>query len=186
MTKYKPLPRVEWVEKVGDLDVRRLFPETYERTRAQFAAEGIDLPPAGYLRFHERRDWWLLLDDFIVRVKMVDESADRVYVFHRGHVTDFASVPYWARGVVNNTDLHVLAAALVHDAMFAGWLEPYRTANRIFRQIIRAEGGGVFRRWAAWLGVSSVVGRWLYATRSKEQARRDLKYFVFATETEGA
>jgi len=181
-TKIKR-PRVEWVQRSGNLDTRRLFPDTYVDTARQFAAEGITLPPGGYLRWYEKSDWWLLLSDFTVRVKMVDEPDVRVYSFQRGHITDFASVPPIARGLVNNTNLRILAAALVHDALFAGWLETYRNANRIFRQIIRQEGGNIILRWAAWLGVSSMVGRWLYVSRTAEQAKRDLRYFTFTTET---
>jgi len=162
------------------VDTRRLYPDTYEKTCKEFAAEGIKLPPAGYLQWYEKNDWWLFLSDFTVKIKMRNESTVRVYQFRRGHISDFASVPPWARGIVCNTDLRVIAAALVHDALFAGWLETYRTANHIFRQVIRHEGGGVLLRWSAWLGVSTVIGRWLYIHRSPEQKRRDLQFFTFA------
>jgi hypothetical protein len=86
--------------------------------------------------------------------------------FHRGWVTDLASVPWFFRGVVDNDDMELLAAAYVHDANFSmhflgdGPAGVNRT-NDLFREMIRYRGSRV-KAWIAHKAVDSIIGHALY------------------------
>lgn len=79
-----------------------------------------------------------------------------------GFVTDFASVPKFMRGILDNDGPYLLAA-IVHDYLLTllliamGAETPAqinsRDADGIFRRIMREEGIGFCMRWTMWAAV---------------------------------
>jgi hypothetical protein len=61
------------------------------------------------------------------------------FVFKKGTIFDKASVPSILRSVVDNDSYYVIRPSLIHDAMFALHLVPYRVANKLFKEYIKYE-----------------------------------------------
>lgn len=73
-----------------------------------------------------------------------------------GFRSDGASVPrfFW-RAIFPPGDAHALAGAILHDYLYRthpdGWTRV--EADRLFREVIRADGVPARRAWLAWIGV---------------------------------
>lgn len=87
-----------------------------------------------------------------------------------GMLTDLASVPWAARGLVGRVGPH-LEAAIIHDFLFIAWQDiagwqaredDFRFANELMLQAMIAGGVGFAKRNAIFAAVSSFVARWTY------------------------
>lgn len=166
------LPTVVKVTKRGFFDFRHIDGLTYEQTREEFRREGLELPRWKTLkRFGKRADMRLLLSDLDIEIKFATGSGYR-YAFKRGYLTDLASVPSYFRSVVDNDDIDVIAAALVHDRNFSVHHLSFEQTNELFYKMYVARKGvpGSDDKWLdlpkrariAWFAVRSVVGRYLW------------------------
>lgn len=103
---------------------------------------------------------WIVAEDLRISVEDARETVH--YLFRPGYVTDMATVPKFFRGVLDNDDLRVIAAALVHDYNFATAHESFKVSNTLMFRMMRAVGASWFKSVVAWLAISSPVGRWRY------------------------
>lgn len=104
--------------------------------------------------------------NLLVQVNSNEEHGD-VYTLVRaftrcgvtvpaGFRSDGASVPrfFWCV-VFPPGDIHALVGAFLHDFIYrthpTGWTR--KEADRLFREVIVADGVPAFRAWLAWLGV---------------------------------
>jgi hypothetical protein len=157
----------------GDFDTRRIFPLFYDRQRTKFFREyGVSLPiKKEAKRIGRLSQLRVVINPVTVRILFVGGEYVE-YIFNRGWITDLASVPKFFRGVIDNDDLDLLAAAYVHDANFTGHylqtqpgsdgeLKGLWRTNELFRLMIRHRGAK-FKAWLAHKAVDSIVGHALY------------------------
>lgn len=110
----------------------------------------------------DREAQYLVYGDYVCSYE-VDGQRTRLTV-PSGMLTDLASVPRIARGIVGRVGPH-LEAAIVHDFLFLAWQdlpghEPqrsdFRFANEVMAQAMIAAKAGFFRRNAILAAVSSI------------------------------
>jgi hypothetical protein len=101
---------------------------------------------------------WKLLAD------LVYEGRDDDFRVPAGFITDFASVPAFMRGIIDDTGKWT-KAAVVHDYLLTYRVPHYgvypggdsiitsRDADGIFRRIMREESVPFLTRWVMWAGV---------------------------------
>lgn len=181
--KRKPkkgsLPNVVRVYKKGFFDFRHIDGMTYERTCEEFRKNGQWLPKWKDLsKYGKRNDLRLLLSDLTIDVEFEDRTGFR-YDFKRGYITDLASVPGYFRSFVDNDDIDIIAAALVHDRNFSVHELTFKQTNELFYKMFLAREGlpGSDERWLclplrarlAWRAVSSFVGRRLWYGNEKRR-----------------
>lgn len=93
------------------------------------------------------RKTWKLLSEFVYE----DSEHGRIAVA-RGFETDFASVPRLPV-VFDLVGAYGHAAATLHDWLYSSGLVPRKSADRIFREALRATGIARWRAWLMWAGV---------------------------------
>lgn len=155
---------VKSVDYDGPLRFERVDPAKYIRIRREWWHEfALDLPPPEDLpKFGRPSEVRILFTPSLdVRLGFRDRG-DILYRFFRGFMTDLASVPRGFRSVVDNDDLRLLLAALVHDRNFTTHSVGFGSANRIFYGMIREAGYPVPRAVTAYLAVNSIFGRARY------------------------
>jgi hypothetical protein len=64
-------------------------------------------------------DFWYLTEPLIISYRLRGVKTTFTLTFSPGWITDFGSVPKWARGIVNHTDPKWLEGFLLHDAYYA-------------------------------------------------------------------
>lgn len=170
---------VKAVHREDELDLRRLFPETYQKTVAEFQARGIQLPAWDNLMPQNKEDMQLLLSPLRLTVELMDGTALE-YDFKPGYVTDLASVPPKLRSLVDNDNRHILLAAFVHDANYGGQLLPWGRSNSIFGDMIVEAGGSRWLSFKAWAAVSLPVAHRVYNRSTPEQRARETSFFTFS------
>lgn len=185
MSKSK-IRDIKLIEREGPFRFERIDLPQYGTTRLQWREEfGIDLPTKSGLvsQFKNLDDLRILLSEIRIVIRFEDRRPLE-YVFERGFISDLASVPKVFRSLVDNDDLRLLVAALVHDYNFSThFLDPSRTsdgqpvenlgfrrANKLFYSMARKRGLSQFRCAVAYLAVNSIVGRAKY---EKECPRRN-------------
>jgi hypothetical protein len=175
------LPQLASVHKGGFFDFRHVDGATYDKTIAQFKkdAKPINLPSWKRLKkFGKRSDLRILLNDLVVTIYFKTGTKYQ-YIFQRGYITDLASVPGFFRGVVDNDDIDVILAALVHDRNFSVHSLTFKQTNELFYKMFLARKGipGSDEKWVslprrariAWFSVNSVVGRFLWKRMAKRR-----------------
>ena len=174
MSKSK-IRDIKTVERDGPFRFEHIDPNQYNTTRIQWKRElGIVLPPREDLhKFGDPEDLRIVLSPILITITFRGRRPLR-YEFDRGFITDLASVPSSFRGVVDNDDVKLAAAALCHDYNFSThFLNPvggrtpsnkgFRLTNKLFYGMIRERGYSLGRSIIAFLSVNSIVGRARYA-----------------------
>jgi hypothetical protein len=168
MKKY--VAHVESMSIQGNFDLRRIYPDTYQNSVDEFAAEGIILPSSEALDLKNEHDFWLVLAPVKIFLTFkAPELGSALYSFGRGFITDLASVPSFLRGIADDNAREVIPAAFVHDANFAGHYCGFMAADRIFRDMIERKGGSFLESLIYFMGVASPVGYWLYSHRKADR-----------------
>lgn len=67
-------------------------------------------------------------------------------------VTDLASIPKWARGLISKTDDHI-RAAIVHDYLIDKHMVSRAAADGLFFDLLTADGLCPWKRWAMYFAV---------------------------------
>jgi hypothetical protein len=65
------------------------------------------------------KDFWILQNHFTLKWGEVGGEGVKSITLKKGWITDFASVPLWARGIVNHASPKWQIASFVHDAFYA-------------------------------------------------------------------
>ena len=118
------------------LITERLFPELYQETHADFLNKhNMLLPTYDQIKrnYQYPDDVRLLWKDMYIDI----ETEDTLYsiTIKAGFLTDFGSVPKWARSVVPYDDLRYIVGYLVHDGMF-GCNLGFKEANELLYAIL--------------------------------------------------
>ena len=93
------------------------------------------------------------------------DAGGLTFVIPESYVTDYSSIPWWARWVVRWSRVDV--AGVVHDHLYANQELSRRAADRIWRLIAR-DGytrANWVQAWVCWLGLR--VGGWIVWYRRK-------------------
>lgn len=166
---------IKIIEREGPYRFERIEVSKYDEIKRDWEEEfGITLPPrSGLSVFGNLDDLRIVLAPITITIYFKDRRPLR-YEFDRGFITDLASVPKAFRSIVDNDDLKLLGAALVHDYNFTTWfLGPNHKgclrANKLFYGMIRKQGYGLGKSIIAFLSVNSIVGR----ARYQHNIRRD-------------
>jgi len=178
------LPKIISVHKKGFFDFRHIDGATYRATIDQFMKaekHAMLLPTWKELKkFGKRSDLRILLSDLSVDV-VFSTGRGFKYTFKRGYISDLASVPGFFRSVVDNDDIDVILAAIVHDRNFSTHVLTFRQTNELFYKMFLARRGipGSDEKWVslprrariAWYSVNSFIGRFLW--RRMKRRRQD-------------
>jgi len=171
------IEHIKLVHECGEYDTRRVRPWFYQKQRLDFWREhGVMLPPARELgKLGVPKDLRILLSPITITIEMDKGNEFLQWKFHKGWLTDLASVPWWFRGVVDNDDLDLLAAAYIHDANFSchflgDSLQGLARTNDLFREMIRYRGKR-FKAWLAYKAVDSIVGHALWHKMPDRRAK---------------
>ena len=80
-----------------------------------------------------------------------------------GYVTDYSSIPFWARWVVRWSRVDI--AGVVHDYLYETRCVPRSKADMIWRIVARAGAhrANWIQAWVCWLGLR--LGGWIYYYR---------------------
>lgn len=153
------IKNIKRLEQTNFFDFQRVQPKLWEKQRKHFYQKyKINLPTKDYLKqIGDPKDLRILLSPITITINFVDTSWIQ-YKFERGFMTDLASVPKFFRNVIDNDDLDLLSAALVHDANFSVHFMPFKQTNRLFKNMIQSRGKK-FKGCLAWVAVSSIIGR---------------------------
>lgn len=131
---------------------------------------GIELPPWNTLdRFGPILDLKLLCSEITAFIQFSDTSWLE-FRFWPGFLTDLASVPRFMRGIVENGDVRMLIAVLIHDYLYSTHALPFEYANELMYQVSVHNGYPRARAWLSLVAVSSPVGRIKWR---KNHERRD-------------
>ncbi len=107
-----------------------------------------------------------------LRVLVVAEDTSWIeFEFDPGFITDFASVPKFFRGIIDQDDNRVITAALCHDYLFSTHDLPFRQTNKLFHALLRKAGYGRLRARLAYLAVASPFGRYFWSKNKKRRER---------------
>lgn len=145
--------RVVNVTRIGEVDLRRLYPDTWESTKAEFEKDGITLSVSPATDPLKNDRVWVVLSDLTIVVRFGCGKTWE-YRFKRGYISDLASVPKVLLGIVDDDSREIILGALVHDANYAGRLVPFGIANDMLGQMIRKCGGKPWEGFTVWLAVS--------------------------------
>jgi len=156
------------VEEHGFFDFRRVEIDRWGEIQKDLLTKNVETPPASDLHLFGDVDQLHVMLSTLTITVVWKNSKWIQYRFYPGFITDLASVPKFVRSLIDNDDLDLLAAALIHDANFSCHFLTFRETNALFRSMV-ASRGAVGKAWLAWLAVSSPVGRVLWR---KNQKRR--------------
>jgi hypothetical protein len=163
--------RIKKIVTSGPPITERLYREHYGRTRLEFLDRwGVELPRLAYLENHryDVEEIRIFRRPLCVEIWLEDGRYFR-YIFKQGFWTDFASVPKFFRGSVDNDGHEILFPAFVHDANFAGQFMSFNHSNRLFYRMIRYFGGSWWMAVKAAMAVASPVGRIFYRRHKKNK-----------------
>lgn len=165
---------IKTIVREGSFRFEHVDPTQYNTIRMQWKREfGIVLPPREDLhKFGDPEDLRIVLAPITIRIYFRRRTTLE-YQFDRGFITDLASVPKSFRSFVDNDDVKLVSAALIHDYNFSThYLNPvggrfasnkgFRLANKLFYGMIRKRGYSLGRSIIAYLAVNSIVGRAKY------------------------
>lgn len=161
------------IEQGGWFDFRRIQTRFWGHQVADFVKKfGIVLPKKEELKqIGKPKELRVLLSDLTITVTFTDTSWIQ-YKFHRGFITDLASVPRFFRNIVDNDDLDVISAALIHDANFSSHFKgmDFKRTNKLFKKMIQRRGRR-FMGFLAWLAVSSPIGKRRWKALKKQRSQ---------------
>jgi len=179
------ITHVKAIREAGEYDTRRIRPWAYAKQRTAFwQNHGIILPTKAEAKQLGRlQDLRVVLSPITITIELKGGEWLQ-YKFHKGWVTDLASVPWWFRGLVDNDDIYLLAAAYCHDANFSchylgDTLAGLDRTNDLFREMIRYRGKKV-RAWLAHAAVDSIVGHALWHKMPDRRAKWTEGFVEFA------
>ena len=161
------ISQVHSIIERGDFDTQRVRPWGWDAQRMRFwRKHHIALPGRKQLKLiGNPKDLRIVLNPITITVEL-DGGEWLQYRFNKGWITDLASVPWFARGIIDNDDLDLLAAAYVHDANFSHHYLGDTNAglertNDLFREMIKYRGHNL-KAWFAHAAVDSIIGHALY------------------------
>jgi hypothetical protein len=105
------------------------------------------------------------------------------YRFDRRWITDFASVPKFFRGVIDNDDKQIIIAAMVHDAEFGNHWHGFRSANTLLLEIARYFGMNRAKSWLAWFFCSTPAGRRRWNLKRADWEKAGCEFWKYEDQT---
>lgn len=112
---------------------------------------------------------WRLDRDVVFRHK------GKQYTVKRGFTTDFASIPKFYQWRFNPDDNEVAAAAVIHDALYAGEMVDRKLADEIFLTAMQELGAGWWKRNVMHKAVR-VGGGFTYSSHTVQSINEARKY----------
>jgi len=174
-------PRIKTLQVTGNLDFRRLDPQRYDEN-----ADGlgnIEIPPLDlWHEYGNINELNLLLKTLTLSINLYDKRTF-IITWKPGFITDFASVPKFFRGIIDNDDLDLMIAAMLHDWCtvyhpFGNDIQAVKYTNKLFEAVV-AFKGHEFKAFLAELAVDSIYGHAVYFSKRTEKRRNAEKYVEF-------
>ena len=170
MKKNFQIKEIAILERDGPLRFEHIDPDYYWKTRREWTKDfGLSLPPRRELeKFGRPKDLRILLNRLTITTTFANTSWIQVQ-FDRGYITDLASVPRFFRNVVDNDDVKLAPAALVHDYFFTVHDLPFNETNELFYQMALHNGYNKARAFLALVSVSSPIGLYRFRKLAKRR-----------------
>lgn len=94
-------------------------------------------------------------DDRVLLKPLVWHSEELVMVIlvPSSFRTNFASIPSFLRGIIDNDAGYIRDAAVVHDYMYSKKFYSRKLADKCLRLGMKDLGASWFKRWVAWSAV---------------------------------
>lgn len=105
---------------------------------------------------------WVLFKDLFYR-----SATGRIWKVPRGFITDLASIPDLAKGLIDVNDKHRRAAVL-HDYLYCVQTVPRDQADALFLEAMETVGVEKWKRNLMWAAVRA--GGWMYWNRRAKNA----------------
>ena len=176
--------RIVSIKRVGEIDSRRVEPWRYTEQITAFETEtGVKLPSMkGLKTIGDPEELRILKNNVMMEITISDGRVFR-YEFLTGWIWDLASVPKFFRSFVDNDDIYMSEAALVHDSNYTGHflgddLPGLDLTNWLFREMIRFRKKR-FLAAVAHMSVNSIIGRSLYWKKAS-RAPLTLDFVMFS------
>lgn len=100
---------------------------------------------------------WVSIGD--LHVELGHDGTGHIFTIDGGTVTDFATIPWWIRWLVNPADPQTAVPAFIHDGLLAAGYEQRVAAGEFYRQL-HARGYRLALRIAFYLAVVVAIDRW--------------------------
>ena len=178
--------KIKSIERTGDFRTLRIEPWKYEDQSIMWWRERHQLLPSREEaeQIGDLDQLRVLLEDMVITI-VLESSEWYQYKFHAGFMWDLASVPRFARCAIDNDDIYLMEAAIVHDANYSAHYfgdDPaaIEKTNELFRQMIRYRGKK-FRAWLAHKAVNSVIGHGIYQHMPERRGEMTRRLVEFAT-----
>lgn len=180
--------RIDIARIVQDVDpvYFRVRPWAYEDQADRFRKQtGIELPSRA--RAKEIGDFERLrvLVNRVTTTVECENGAWFQYRTHPGFMWDGASVPQIARWVIDDNDIYMETAAMVHDCNYGAHflgdsVEAIEETNELFRAMIAYLGKPARARVAYW-AVDSVIGHGIYQKMPHRRAPMTRRFVEFTS-----
>lgn len=168
--------RKKWIKKIKKVEVSsydfcQIVPEVnYMHLFKKFH----DIPSQKECR---NKPFWICEKDCEVKIYF-KSGLEFVYKIKAGYVTDFASIPSFARGFINENDSKIIIAALIHDINFGLKFQTFDFSNTLFRMMMKYYKMGVIKRNIAynsvkWFGKSHYGGTQKQINKRREYIQFD-------------
>lgn len=176
--------KVTKINKTGEIESFRVEPWRYDDQRTKFAREqGVILPTMkGLERIGDPEELRILTSPVCLRVE-TDKGRWYKWEFSPGWIWDLASVPGPVRSLIDNDDIFLMEAAIVHDANYTGHflgddLPGLDLTNDLIMRMVQYRGKRVRGRVVYW-AVNSIYGRSLYWKKTN-RAPETLRFVRFS------
>jgi hypothetical protein len=175
---------IKRIEKPMSIVAFQVEPWRYDEQRADFERDhGIRLPSLRGLKTIGKVSELRVLDQYVKIRYLLSDGRWLQWEFFPGWIWDLASVPWFFRSLIDNDDVFMSEAAIVHDSNYTGHflgdnLPGLDFTNWLFRETVRFRGRRVRAR-LAFIAVNSVIGRSLYWKKST-RASATLRFVHFS------
>jgi len=182
---------VTQIKQKGFFETARIQRKNYNKqVTGLFSRFGFTLPNYSWLKKHYKTPQQLRVLLHTLEVWIHLANGDKLYFkFLPGFIWDLASVPKIFRSFIDNDDMDLMLASLLHDFIFSTHALNFSDGNKLFYEVARFKINYNwnrkrryrirFKARSAWLAVSSFVGRILWHKNYKRRLEYTLKFSEF-------
>lgn len=162
--------RKKWIKKIKKINVSRydfvqIVPQVnYLNIWKDFK----NIPTEKECR---KKTYWICEKDCEITI-LFSKGLELTYKIKAGYVTDFASIPSFARGVINENDSKIIVAAIIHDINFGTKYNTFSFSNTLFRMMMKYYGMGIIKRNIAYNAVKYFAHGFFGGTHQEIKERK--------------
>jgi hypothetical protein len=146
------ITNVKNIDSIGILNIMPINVNTEGNLRANYALfDWNDLDRRREQNGYDDRDYYILSQSLTLKIEF--EDCFLVCEINPGWITDFGSVPLWARSFVSSTDPKGLTGYIIHDVLCDLHTLNFDDTNNILIEILKFNKVNWFSRKIIWCAV---------------------------------